>query len=280
MLRRTGAAHRSESRISSPRRVGQRIIAQAERLRLSAIVIDHVHAANNTVRSLIRDLMMTSDPAYAVPLDGEDLPGRRRVGIVLVDHNAPEALFANQTEVLTLLQGAYASLPPYTTVEAVAELMRQADIGLEDLDLRDEEDRLMAERVLETTDGLMSSMAGLLRMVDLLAMASGGYRPELAMVEGALSYHRQMVQLQSSRGADGTASSFHTVACAKPRPAAQNAKQPTAASKPGGTQRGNPAKLKKLKEKSDSRSVAKATQREMLRRGYSVLPEGRDAAEG
>jgi hypothetical protein len=277
----------AEARYSSPRALGERIVAQAERLRLIAIVIDHLHNANEPCRSLVGDLMMALDPLYSVPLEVEDALPRNRLGIVLVDHQAPESLFRDQPEVLALLQGACVVLPPYTSVDSVADFMRQADVGLQDLDLSDEADRLMAERVLEATDGLVASMAGLLRLVDLVGVTTGGYRPDLAVVDAALEHHRRMVKLLRSR-ASGRAPAFRTVA----RPAAHGggAKADVGAASPSEPASGaapahsgapaKPGRVKKLKEKADARHLADATRRDMLKRGYSVLPEATGASEG
>ncbi len=173
---------RSEVQLASPHVLGLRILAQAERLRLTAMFIDHVHLASEAVRTAIGDLMMATDPAYNAPLEIDDRPPRPRIGIVLISHETPEKLFFHEPQVLTLLQGAYEPLLPYTTVEEVTEALQQAGIGLEDMHPENPEDRLMAERVLEATDGLIVNMAGLLRLVDLLCMANGGCRPDLEHV--------------------------------------------------------------------------------------------------
>lgn len=206
----------SEVRLASPHALGQRILAQAERLRLTAIVIDHVHLASEAIRTAIGDLMMAMDPAYDAPLEIDDRPPRRRIGIVLISHETPEKLFYHEPQVLTLLQGAYEPLRPYTTIEEVTEALQQAGIGLEDMHPDDPQDRLMAERVLEATDGLIVNMAGLLRLVDLLCMANGGCRPDLGIVEAALPYHRRMIRLlQGKDGRGGIA--YRTVPNASPK---------------------------------------------------------------
>lgn len=271
----------SEARLSSPLALGKRIIAQADRRRVCAFVIDHVHHASDGMRSAIGDLMMATDPRYSVPFEiDEDTPTRGRIAIVLVDHERPENLFARQPEVLTLLQGAYAALRPFSTLDEVAEALRQADVGLDDLDLADKEDLEITKLVLNASGGLMSSMAGLLRLIDLYATMHGGYRPDLELVNGALGHHRRMVRLLKSRdGAEG--SSYRTVSAAAPRrrrqgfPPQRGEAERGGAEKPnrGASAGGKSSRAATLRSKSQAREIAAAEGREMRRKGFSNLPE-------
>lgn len=265
----------SEVRLASPLALGQRILAQAERLRLVAIVIDHVHLASEAVRTAIGDLMMATDPAYDAPLEIDDRPPRRRIGIVLISHETPEKLFSHEPQVLTLLQGAYEPLQPYTTVEKVTEALQQAGIGLEDMNPEDPDDRLMAECVLEATDGLIANMAGLLRLVDLLWMANGGCRPDLGIVEAALPYHRRMIRLlQGKDGRGGIA--YRTVPNASPKRGPSEMEASFSQAKGRKTASGQQVageRATTLKQKRDSRDVAEHERKQMVQRSYKVLPE-------
>jgi hypothetical protein len=263
-----------ELRLASTLTLGRRILAQAERLRLTAIMIDHVHLGSDAVRSAIGDLMMVMDPAYDAPLEIDDHPPRRRIGIVLISHEPPERLFFHEPQVLALLQGAYEALRPYTTVEAITEALQQAGIGLEDMNPGDPEDRLLAERVLEATDGLIANIAGLLRLVDLLCAANGGCRPDLGIVEAALPYHRRMIRLLQSKDSGGR-TVYRSVPNAlrddgrrKTTPSAEAQGRKASPGPPGGGSR-----VKVLKQKRADRDVADHERKQMVRRPYKVLPE-------
>jgi hypothetical protein len=277
----------SEARLSSPLSLGKRIIAQADRRRVCAFVIDHVHHASDGMRSAIGDLMMATDPTYSVPLEiDEDTPTRSRISIVLVDHEPPEKLFVRQPEVLTLLQGAYAALRPFNTAEEVAEALRQADVGLDDLDLADKEDLEITKLILNASGGLMSNMAGLLRLIDLYATMHGGYRPDLELVNGALAHHRRMVRLLKSRGG-GEGDSYRTVSAAAPRRRRQGFPPQRGEEERGGAGRSNRgssaggklSRAAKLRSKSEAREIAGAEGRDMRRKGFSNLPEIAPPAE-
>jgi hypothetical protein len=269
----------SEARLSSTLTLGKRIIAQAERKRICTFVIDHVNHASDGIRSVIGDLMMATDPSYSVPLEiDDDEPARRRISIILVDHVSPEALFQHQPEVLCLLQGAYVVLPPITTLEDLGDLIRQADIGLDDLDLSDAEDREIAKLVLTSSQGLMSNVAALLRLVDLFSMVHGGYRPDLALVNAVLPYHRAMLRLLTGRDEQG-GTAYRTVSAAVPRTAGKQLleKAVPAGREDGGkklNRRGSAATREKvLKVKARGRKTAEAEGRDIRRKGFSNLPD-------
>ena len=261
----------SERKLRSTRFIVRRVLQGAQDLHLSAIIIDHVHKAEPRALAVIADLIRHSNPDYGDALDdtGSPLPGNR-VGIILIDHHEPETIFGHDEcfDVLPLLQGNYACLKPYEALTEIADALREADIGLNDVNPADPVDQDLLKEVLEATDGLVVNMVGLLEKVDILARNSGIVRPNLDVVLGALAFHRRMIRLIKTRkrdryGNEVTAYKTVPVKAARPRGASR---------KPGQKGKDSESKRKTMRE---SRGDAAAENREVRRRRYTNLKRGR-----
>jgi hypothetical protein len=182
--------------------LGRRVHATAAQGRVVMIVIDHVHRLEGEGRKAVASILRVFDPRYHVPLHGDPTrPPAPRVAIVLVDHKPPADLFAAHPDALGLLQGRHVVLQPYTTVEQVGQALELADIGVASgsFDPTDDDDRAMAERILELTSGLVIQMDPLLTRLGALARHVGT-RPNATLVDAVLPYHQQMLELVERLG--------------------------------------------------------------------------------
>jgi hypothetical protein len=279
----------TELRHRGPGYLAARVRAAAHRQHVVVLTIDHVNKLGPKCRDLLAGLLVEFDPANTVSLDDDPLAGGERVGFVLVDHRPAERLFSAHPDVMALLAQRSAVLPPYTTVEQVAEAMRQAGIGLDDLDLGDANDRDMAAKVFEDTNGLAVLMADYLALIDQLARWQG-CRPTPAIVYKALPLVRRLVELRgvpvpdrptqyrtevrrggsdgglvqsvADEAVDGEAS---TSADADPSAPARSA------TSKHGTRGGAGARPSALRKRKEARGEAQREQKQLLRKRHVTL---------
>ncbi len=177
-----------------------RILGAAARQNVTTLMIAQPSKASAAAREIIGALLHRTDPRYHVDLEPHPLREHARgIGVVLIDHVAPEILFRASPGVLLQLKNRVAELRPLTTYTEVGEALRRADIGLEDLDLDDRDDLSMVQTVAAQTQGLMAQMHPLLELIDLIATASGNVRPSPELVAFALPLYRRMVDLSAAR---------------------------------------------------------------------------------
>jgi hypothetical protein len=183
----------SEIRFRSTETLARRFVEGTRALRICTLVFDHVHHASPSVLRMLADLMFASDPQYQVPLEPDEhdmsIP---RLGFLLVSHVAPEVVFGSVPEVLHLLEGEHAVLTPYSSPDVTAEAIRQAGIGLNDLDLTTLDDCLIAQVAHELTQGLVDQLHPFLRLVDAVARRNSVHRPTLEVFATALPFHRHL----------------------------------------------------------------------------------------
>lgn len=187
---------RTDLRFRSAAYLATKVVAAAARLHAAVLVIDHVQNAGPRVLALIGAILRHADPRNVVS-DVSDEYARltRRIGVVLVSTSRPQVLFRDVPQVLLALKGRHRVLNRYKTIDDVGEALRQARIGLDDLDAEsNDEDRLIATRVLETTAGLPALMHPLFEMIDLVAQ-SNRMRPNGSVINAALGYHRRFVDV-------------------------------------------------------------------------------------
>lgn len=185
----------SELRFRSTTYLAQRVLATAAQSRVVCLVLDHVHHLDADALDVLGDLIRLLDPEQQVD-DGDG--GRRafaRVAVVLVSHKSPEALFLGQPQVADALEGRHAVLRPYTHWEQVGEALERADIGIEQFDPTDDDDRAMARLVLTKTSGLPSQMNPFFARLGRIAQRMK-VRPNARVAEAVLPYHRQLVELR------------------------------------------------------------------------------------
>lgn len=253
----------SERRLRSTNSIAERIVAAIHLLNIRAIILDHVHNASTRARGVVADLLRMTDANYEVSLDVDtDTVPRGRLGIVIVDHQEPELLFRDHVDVLALLQGNYVALNPYTSVEALGDILRQADIGMEDLDLSDSEDAQFTKHLLTTTDGLIVNIAGVLQAVDVVMASNQVRRPDLSLLEMAQRSYRKMTHLIAAKGRDEQ-THFETVPTPSSRLGQRTDKRKNSNAK--GTK-------SKLRQRREARPEAEAERQQMLRRGHTNLP--------
>ena len=192
----------AEIRLRSNNYLAARIRAAALQARVVAFVFDHVRHLAPGTRGVIASLLEAFDPLYDVPLDGDPTgPAAPRIGAIIVDHLPPEELFEDHPDAVGHLRGRHCVLQPYTTCRQMAEAMEAADIGLapNTLDLDDADDRAMVARVLELTSGLAVQLNPFLARLAAIARACRT-RPNAALVEAVLPYHREMLELLQRPG--------------------------------------------------------------------------------
>lgn len=183
----------SEIRFRSTETLARRFVEGARALRICTLIFDHVHYGSATVLRMLADLMFASDPHYQVPIEPDEYDSIvPRLGFILVSHVAPEVVFGNVPEVLHLLEGEHAVLAPYASAEVTAEAIRQAEIGLQDLDLTTLDDCLIAQVAHDLTQGLADQLHPFLRLVDAVARRNGIHRPTLEVFMTALPFHRHL----------------------------------------------------------------------------------------
>jgi hypothetical protein len=183
----------SEIRFRSTETLARRFIEGIRVFRVCTLIFDHVHHASAPVLRLLSDLMLASDPQYQVPIEPDEYDlGVPRLGFVFVSHVAPEVVFGNVPEALHLLEGEHAVLAPYRSADVTAEAIRQAGIGLDDLDLTALDDCLVAQVAHDLTQGLVDQLHPFLRLVDAVARRNGIRRPTLEVFMTALPFHRHL----------------------------------------------------------------------------------------
>lgn len=259
-----------ERRLRSTTSIGLRIMHAAQRLGVTSFIFDHVQNASSRARTIIGDLMLHCDSRYHVPLQVEDEMPAGRIGVVLVSHWDPEDLFRDSEDALVLLKGRMVELAPYKKGEELAEAIRLAGVGLEDLDLRYPEDLSFTEKLHEVTDGLAVNVFGLLQQVGWLATTAGGIRPDEGILKSAIGLHHKMIQLIHAKGQSGRAF-YRTMPMQSERPGLtkipdSNAKRP---------KRGSTSKREnKLKERALQQEDARKEARDIQRhRSVNLPPE-------
>jgi hypothetical protein len=272
----------AEIRFRSSHQWALRVLGGAALQRAVGIILDHVYLLPANVRAALATLFFLTDPNYSVDVDAEpDASACRRVGIILVDHTLPETLFRTVPEVLLQLQGHHVVLQPYTTVEQVAEAVRQAGIGLSDLSLKNANDREIATTVLRESDGLPAHMGPLFELIDLVAYASKVRRPTPEIVAAALPFHRKMVVMLGRRAnvPGGRQYTLRAIGSnASPKPNSRGAggedsagpRRRAVAAETGRRSRPESA----LKLKRAAREIAKHEGRAMRRKGHANLDWG------
>ena len=262
----------SERRNRSTYSIGERVVAAIHLLKIEVIILDHVHNASPRARGVVADLLRMTDPNYQVSIDVDShTPPNGRLGIVVVDHQEPELLFKDHVDVLALLQGNYVSLDPYTSVEALGDILRQASVGMEDWDISDPADAEFTEHLLKATDGLIANIAGTLQLVDVVMATNNIRRPDISVLHMALRSYRKMTHLIAGKGSTGQ-TYFDTIPALSVRSARAIGKQKDGKAKGGKS---------KLRQRREAPSDAVAERNQMLRRGHTNLPELRsENAEG
>jgi hypothetical protein len=191
-----------EIRFRSPNYLALRLLATAAQLCVTTIVVARIQHLAPSARAIIAALLQALNPARHVPLHGDPVrPRLRRTGVILVDHEAPEALFAGHPDAIGLLEGRHAVLRPYTTVAQVGQALELAGVGIAPGGFRldDAEDCEMAERILELTSGLLTQMNPFLARLGMLARHTRT-RPNPVLVDAVIPYHRRMIELVEQLG--------------------------------------------------------------------------------
>lgn len=261
----------TELRFRSPEHIAARLRVACQRQGISTITIDHLGNAGPDVRSLVVGLMREFDPNYSVALDADDpLAFGARIGMVLIDHRPPEVVFRNEPDALVMLGGQVGVLEPYSTPEQVADAMRQAGIGLEDLDLTYAEDEDMVTSILDQTSGLPALMSPMFALIDRLAR-SNRCRPAPEVVEAVSPYMRRLIELRTTPTPDG-GSRKRVVAARSHAGETSEADHADVERVAKRTKRAKSASPKSvLRKKHDQRHLATLEQRDMLRKQHTTL---------
>lgn len=184
----------SDRRLHSLDDLMQRFVVSAANRNISTIIIDHAHNAKGEAREALRALMCVTDPSTHVPLEiseyDELIP---QIGVVLASHRSPSQLFKeDRSAVHALASGGEIVVEPFADRHSLAGALRQADIGLDDLQLSDPMDHLMVEWILAVTGGRLSLITPLLQLVDVVGRAYGNVRPNMAFLHAALPFQRSI----------------------------------------------------------------------------------------
>jgi hypothetical protein len=174
--------------------LAERFLVAASRRCISTVIIDHVHNAHGDALSAVGSLMAVMDPSFHVPLHTDEYSELvARVGVVLASHKSPAQLFRHERSALhALVDGGELVVEPFADRASLAAALRQADIGLHDLDLAQNMDELMVEWILAVTGGRLSLITPLLQLVDVVSRAYGNARPNMAFLHAALPFQRSM----------------------------------------------------------------------------------------
>lgn len=189
----------TEVRFRSPLYFALRVLTGAAMHGATAIILDHLSETPPKVRAGVAALLQLTDPNFVVSADlGAFVQEvRTRIGVMIVDRVPPQRLFRESPRALLLLENRHQVLRPYQTVEEIGEAMRQAGIGLDDLELAVATDHEMAEMVLQKTQGLPAQITPLLGLISTVAHANGARRPTPALIAQALPFHRSLVDVIS-----------------------------------------------------------------------------------
>jgi hypothetical protein len=255
-----------------------RILGAAARQNVTTLMIAQPSKASAPAREVIGALLHRTDPRYHVDLEPHPLGEHARtMGLVLIDHVAPEVLFRASPDVLLQLKNRVAELRPLNSYDEIAEAMRRADIGLDDLDLGDQEDLDMVHTVAAQTQGLMAQLHPLLELIDVIATASGNVRPSPDLVAAALPLYRRMVDLGAVKARTPSGRLFVMRARSIFR-ASDETGQDVAGDGAGNggalPEIKDTGRAKALKKKYDEKERATRESRAARRKGYvSVFPE-------
>ncbi len=191
----------SELRFRGTGTIAGRIIDTLRLYRVSVLILDHIQLLPASARTLISDLADKANPVHAVPLElGEYAELQPRIGIVVAGDKDPADIFTKPEETLPYLLATEIVYPSYQTAEDVADALRRSDIGLEDLDAARFDDALLAQYVLELTNGQIHLISRLLQVVDWLARVNRVTRPTLDLFTAAAPFDRELKDRIFERG--------------------------------------------------------------------------------
>lgn len=263
-----------------PTHLVMRILGAAARLNVTTLMIAQASKASVAAREVIGSLLHRTDPRYHVDLEPHPLQEHARgIGVILIDHLAPEVLFRPTPDVLLQLKNRVVELRPFNSYAEIADAMRRADIGLDDLDLEDPDDLSMVHTVASQTQGLLAQMHPLLELIDVIATASGNVRPSPELVAAALPLYRRMVDLNAVRSRTPSGRMYALRARSILR--AKDLEHEEAAGDRAGAADGaalpevrDTGRAKALKKKHDEKERATREARAVGRKGFiTVFPE-------
>jgi hypothetical protein len=241
----------TELRFRSADNLASALLGRAQLAGVCCIAFDHLSRVDHAVRRAIADLMILSDPIYDVQLEPEYAAPGFKMGIVLVDHLPPEEMFAAAPEVLPRLTGNVAVYPTYENVEVVADAVRQARIGLETFDLGNAEDRLLAEHILEESNGLVVRIASILSVMDYVARRANINRPTLDCFFAATKGYRKLYTAREYAIPDISDNVFYSIVAKRVKRVCKR-----------------PLKSADLREKRNAIGMADRERRRMLRHSH------------
>ncbi|ODT02982.1 MAG: hypothetical protein ABS52_11100 [Gemmatimonadetes bacterium SCN 70-22] len=198
------AARASLSTSEVSKRATDRLLSQClvamRSMGVVGLIIDHVHHLEKKAMPFVAEFLRATDAtASHVPLEYDEFNAAPpRMAVILASHIAPTHLFRSLPHVRSAMSGSYLSLDKYKKVEACAEAVRRAGVGLEDLELSISDDRELVVRLLEVTDGLPGPMSEVLSRLDAFAQFNG-VRPDLTMLELVLETYTSFL---TGRGDD------------------------------------------------------------------------------
>ncbi|HSU13502.1 hypothetical protein [Longimicrobium sp.] len=190
----------TELRFRATGTIVRRIIDTLRLYRVSVLILDHVQLLPPAPRAVIADLIQQASAEHATPLELDEYEGLHpRIGVVVAGHGAPERVFNAPGETLGYLLPSELVFPTYGTADDVADALRKSEIGLGDLDSSHFDDALLAQYVLELTEGRIDLISQLLPIIDLVARLNGAERPTLAIFAAAASFDQALRQRMLNR---------------------------------------------------------------------------------
>lgn len=209
----------SEVSKRAPDRLLSQCVVAMRSLGVVGLIIDHVHHLEKKALPFVVELLRAADTtASHVPLEYDEFNAPPpRMAVILASHMAPSHLFRSLPHMKSAMSGSYFKLGRYRQLEVFAEAVRRSGIGLEDLDLAVEDDRDLALRLLEVTEGLPGPMAEVLSRLDAFSQFNRA-RPNLLMLEQVMETYTSFLRKGEDEDDDGDDGALVGAAPPSPRP--------------------------------------------------------------